>query len=133
MKDWTIRVFGMIVFKIPTEWQTGHPLLSFLRNLYLCKAHDINPTVVILYKSNLKWLLMIEYTEGIYTFYVYILTNKNKTVLYTGVTNNLEQRLIEHYIAKSPKWASDHKKLSKVPIKDIWSLLLTHIRFEFSL
>ena len=30
-------------------------------------------------------------------FYVYILTNQNKTVLYTGVTNNLEQRIIEHW------------------------------------
>ena len=39
---------------------------------------------------------MIEYTEGIYTFYVYILTNKNKTVLYTGVTNNLKLRLYQH-------------------------------------
>lgn len=39
---------------------------------------------------------MIEYTEGIYNFYVYIITNKNKTVLYTGVTNNLKRRLIEH-------------------------------------
>lgn len=39
---------------------------------------------------------MIEYTEGIYTFYVYILTNKNRTVLYTGVTNNLKLRLYQH-------------------------------------
>lgn len=39
---------------------------------------------------------MIEYTEGIYTFYVYILTTKNKTVLYTGVTNNLKKRLQQH-------------------------------------
>jgi len=31
---------------------------------------------------------------------VYILTNYNKTVLYIGVTNNLEQRLIEHYLEK---------------------------------
>jgi putative endonuclease len=31
------------------------------------------------------------------TFYVYILTNQLKTVLYTGMTNNLEQRIIEHY------------------------------------
>ena len=30
-------------------------------------------------------------------YYVYILTNKNKTVLYTGITNNLEQRVKEHY------------------------------------
>ncbi len=28
----------------------------------------------------------------------YILTNKLKTVLYTGMTNNLEQRIIEHYL-----------------------------------
>jgi putative endonuclease len=39
---------------------------------------------------------MIEFTEGIYNFYVYILTNKAKTVLYTGVTNNLRRRLQEH-------------------------------------
>lgn len=39
---------------------------------------------------------MIEYTEGIYNFYVYILTNRQKTVLYTGVTNDLKRRLTEH-------------------------------------
>ncbi|RSK42323.1 GIY-YIG nuclease family protein [Hymenobacter perfusus] len=30
------------------------------------------------------------------SFYVYILTNTARTVLYTGVTNNLERRLHEH-------------------------------------
>ena len=34
--------------------------------------------------------------EKIYS--VYMLTNKNRKVLYTGVTNNLEQRLVEHFI-----------------------------------
>ena len=28
--------------------------------------------------------------------YVYILTNKNNTVLYTGVTSNLQKRIFEH-------------------------------------
>ena len=36
-------------------------------------------------------------------YYVYILTNKTKTVLYTGITNNLEQRIIEHYIDRVDK------------------------------
>lgn len=29
-------------------------------------------------------------------YYVYIITNFNKTVLYTGVTNDLKRRLFEH-------------------------------------
>ena len=35
-------------------------------------------------------------TIGTHNYYVYILTNKNKTVLYTGVTNNLKERLYYH-------------------------------------
>ncbi|MGU3375923.1 GIY-YIG nuclease family protein [Chryseobacterium sp. M5A1_1a] len=45
---------------------------------------------------------MIEFSEGIYTFYVYILTNKNRTVLYTGVTGNLHKRLYQHQIKVNP-------------------------------
>ena len=31
-----------------------------------------------------------------HNYYVYILTNKNKTVLYVGMTNHLQTRLIQH-------------------------------------
>jgi putative endonuclease len=31
-------------------------------------------------------------------FYIYITTNPGKTVLYTGVTNDLKRRLAEHFI-----------------------------------
>lgn len=30
-------------------------------------------------------------------YYVYIVTNPERTVLYTGVTNDIVQRVIEHY------------------------------------
>lgn len=33
-----------------------------------------------------------------HNYYVYILTNYNKTVLYTGITNDLVRRLKEHEI-----------------------------------
>ena len=32
------------------------------------------------------------------SYYVYIITNSTRTVLYTGITNDLEQRIFEHYI-----------------------------------
>jgi putative endonuclease len=32
-----------------------------------------------------------------HNYYVYIVTNPGKTVLYVGVTNNLERRLTEHF------------------------------------
>ena len=35
-------------------------------------------------------------TLGGHNYFVYIVTNKNKTVLYTGVTNDLARRLYEH-------------------------------------
>ena len=45
---------------------------------------------------------MMEYQEGFDTYYVYILTNKAKTVLYTGVTNNLKIRLQQHIESLKP-------------------------------
>jgi putative endonuclease len=31
-------------------------------------------------------------------YYIYIVTNPERTVLYVGVTNNLPQRLVEHWV-----------------------------------
>ena len=38
-----------------------------------------------------------------YNFYVYILTNKNKTVLYVGVTRDIEIRVWQHRTKAYPK------------------------------
>ena len=35
-----------------------------------------------------------------HNYFVYITTNESKTVLYVGFTNNLSQRLTEHFINK---------------------------------
>lgn len=36
------------------------------------------------------------HSEGHHTYHVYIITNKSKSVIYTGVTNYLSRRLFEH-------------------------------------
>ena len=33
---------------------------------------------------------------GTHNYFIYILTNKSKRVLYTGVTNDLKRRIMEH-------------------------------------
>ncbi|MEP6931679.1 MAG: GIY-YIG nuclease family protein [Flavobacterium sp.] len=38
----------------------------------------------------------MELQQGYHTYYIYIITNKAKTVFYTGVTNNLRIRLSQH-------------------------------------
>ncbi len=42
-------------------------------------------------------------------YYIYIVTNQNKTVLYIGVTNNLSRRLKEHFEGKIPGFTQLYK------------------------
>ena len=46
--------------------------------------------------------------------HVYILTNKNHTVLYTGVTSDLEKRVMEHKIKSHPKSFSAKYNLNQL-------------------
>jgi putative endonuclease len=44
----------------------------------------------------------------IHIYYIYILTNKNNTVLYTGVTNDLVRRCNEHKIKLNKGFTSKY-------------------------
>ncbi|OFX84945.1 MAG: hypothetical protein A2W99_16200 [Bacteroidetes bacterium GWF2_33_16] len=46
--------------------------------------------------------------------YVYILTNKNNTVLYTGVTNDLKRRLEEHKTKTNPRSFTSRYNIDKL-------------------
>ena len=48
------------------------------------------------------------------TYYVYILTNKNKTVLYTGVTNDLVRRVYEHKTHADPNSFTAKYKIDRL-------------------
>lgn len=37
------------------------------------------------------------------TYFTYMMTNKNKTVLYVGMTNNIARRVLEHKNHDNPK------------------------------
>lgn len=39
-----------------------------------------------------------------HNYFLYITTNPSKTVYYTGISNNLEQRLIEHYLNRGESY-----------------------------
>ena len=42
-------------------------------------------------------------------FFVYILTNKNKTVIYIGVTNDIERRVTEHQDGRGSNFTKKYK------------------------
>ncbi|MBA5793585.1 GIY-YIG nuclease family protein [Flavobacterium sp. xlx-214] len=46
---------------------------------------------------------------GSHNYYVYILTNKSKKVLYIGVTNDLKQRLYSHINNQTNSFTSKYK------------------------
>lgn len=42
------------------------------------------------------------------TYYIYILTNRNRTVLYVGITSDLPKRLYQHHIQPKGSFTSQY-------------------------
>ncbi|AGC76504.1 putative endonuclease [Nonlabens dokdonensis] len=55
--------------------------------------------------------------------YVYIITNKNNTTLYVGVTSNLEQRIKRHKTKFYPKSFSARYNLHKLVYHESFQLI----------
>ena len=47
-------------------------------------------------------------------YYIYIMTNKNNTTLYTGVTNDLQRRVTEHKSGKGGDFTSKYNLVKLV-------------------
>ena len=58
----------------------------------------------------LKWTPEMSITQ----YYVYILTNKNHTVLYTGITNDLQKRTWEHEVGLGSKFTARYRAVKLV-------------------
>jgi putative endonuclease len=52
--------------------------------------------------------------EKIYSYFVYILTNKTNTAFYTGFTNNLLRRIVEHKLKISDGFSKKYKTFKLV-------------------
>tara|TARA_B100000315_G_scaffold260882_1_gene326779 strand:- start:2285 stop:2590 length:306 start_codon:yes stop_codon:yes gene_type:complete len=47
-------------------------------------------------------------------YYVYIMTNKRNTVLYTGITNEIGRRIHEHKSGSNPKSFTSRYSINKI-------------------
>ena len=55
--------------------------------------------------------------------FIYIITNKNHTVLYTGVTSNLPKRILEHKEKRYPNSFSAKYNLNKLVYYEQFQLI----------
>jgi putative endonuclease len=62
-------------------------------------------------------------------YYVYLITNRGNTVIYTGVTNNLERRILEHK-NKVNKGFSSRYNVNKLVYFEEFSSILKAISRE---
>ena len=62
--------------------------------------------------------------------YIYILTNENNTVLYTGVTNDLKRRIYEHKNKLNPKSFTARYNIHKLVYYETFTSIIEAIARE---
>ena len=62
--------------------------------------------------------------------FVYIITNDNNTVLYTGVTSSLKERIIQHKTKKHPDSFSARYNLNKLVYYEVLDTIGDAIKRE---
>jgi putative endonuclease len=62
------------------------------------------------------------------SYFVYILTNRPRGVLYVGVTNNLSRRISEHRAKIVPGFTNDHGVVRLVHVEEYGSILEARAR-----
>ena len=65
-----------------------------------------------------------------HNYYVYILTNKSNKVLYTGITNDLETRLLQHKNKDNPKSFTAKYNVTKLVYYEYFTDVQTAINRE---
>ena len=75
-------------------------------------------------------VLIFTKLQSVKRFYVYILTNKNNTVLYPGVTSDLEQRVYDHKTKLHPKSFTARYNIKKLIYFEEFSDAKTAIKRE---
>ena len=68
------------------------------------RPYPNNPSVLSLRRSRRR----LRQSKTMKYYWVYIMTNTNNTVFYTGVTNDLERRVAEHKDKKGSSFASKY-------------------------
>lgn len=63
-------------------------------------------------------------------YYVYILSNKRKTVLYVGVTNDLQKRVWEHKSKSNPKSFTSKYNLDQLVYMEVFPVISDAIARE---
>ena len=64
------------------------------------------------------------------TYYVYFMSNQSNKVLYTGMTNNLSRRVLEHKNKRNPRSFTARYHCNKLVYYEVFSTPMEAIRRE---